>query len=253
VGELDYSGKRVLVTGGSGDIGRALCVAFAGQGARVALTYFSSHEGLEKTLAAVREVGGPEPVAIRANLRDKDAPAQIDREVREKLGAVDIFFSNAASGVLKPTSELRDKHWEWTMDINARAFLALTQLVTKDMEPGGRVIALTSMGSIRAIENYAAVGASKAALEALVRHFAMELGPRGITVNALSPGVVDTNALQHFPNRDQLLTVANFRTPNRRIATPKDGADVALLLASPRAAMIQGQTLVVDGGYSILA
>lgn len=251
--ELDFSGKRLLVTGGSGDIGRALCAAFAARGARVAFTYFSNHEGMEQTCAAIAERSPHAPVPIRCNLRDKGAPDEIAQAALEAMGAVDIFISNAASGVLRPAMELTDKHWDWTVNVNARSFLALTQRLVPSMEAGGRVMALTSMGSVRAIENYAAVGASKAALEAVVRHLAMELGPRGITVNALSPGVVDTGALQHFPNREQLLQIAAMRTPNQRIATPEDVAQVAVLLASPLASMIQGQTLVVDGGYAILA
>lgn len=252
--ELDFTDRRVLLTGGSGDIGRALCVEFARRGARVAFTYFSDHEGCAATEAAVAEVGGAAPVALRCNLRDKDAPTEVVAQALEALGGgIDVLISNAASGVLRPAMELSAKHWQWTMDVNARAFLALTQAAVPHMAHGGRVMALTSTGSTRAIENYAAVGASKAALEALVRHLAMELGPRGITVNAISPGVVDTKALTHFPNREQLLQIAAMRTPNGRIATPEDVAQVAVFLASPLAAMVQGQTIAVDGGYSILA
>jgi enoyl-[acyl-carrier protein] reductase III len=251
--ELDFRGKRLLVTGGSGDIGRALCQAFAARGARVAFTYFSNHEGMERTCAAIAEHSEHEPLAIRCNLRDKGAPDEIAQAVLEVMGGIEIFISNAASGVLRPTMELTAKHWDWTMNVNARSFLMLAQKLAPSMEAGGRIMALTSMGSVRAIENYAAVGASKAALEAVVRHMAMELGQRGITVNAISPGVVDTGALTHFPNREQLLEIAAMRTPNKRIATPEDVAQAAVLLASPLANMIQGQTLVVDGGYAILA
>ncbi len=250
---LDFKDRRVLITGGSGDIGRAMCTAFAARGAQVALTYFSDHDGREATEKAIAEAGGAAPLCIRCNLRDKGAAAEVGQQVLEELGPVDIFISNAASGVLRPAMELSAKHWQWTMDINARSFLALTQVLAPKMPKGGRIMALTSAGAGRAIENYAAVGASKAALEATVRHLAMELGKDGITVNALCPGVVDTKALTHFPNREQLIQIAAMRTPNGRIATPKDVADVALLLASPLAQMIQGQTIAIDGGYSILA
>lgn len=251
--ELDFSGKNVLVTGGSGDIGRALCVAFASRGARVAFTYFSSHEGCRLTREAIVAAGGPEPLEIRANLRDKSAPKEIADATLEAFGHVDFFFSNAATGVLRPTLELTAKHWDWTMNVNARALLLISNLLVPTMPSGGRIMAISSMGAARAIEHYAAVGASKAALEATVRHLAMDLGPKGITANVLSPGVVDTQALAHFPNRELLLKVARHRTPNGRIVTPEDVAQVALLLASPLASMIQGQTLVIDGGYAILA
>jgi enoyl-[acyl-carrier protein] reductase III len=249
---LDFTGKRLLITGGSGDIGRAIAVAFARRGARIVFTFFSSHEGSEETIAAVKAAGS-DALAVRCNLRDKDAVQEIEGPVRAHFGEVDILVSNAATGVLRPALDLTAKHWDWTMTVNARAFLELVTTFAPDMPSGGRIMALSSAGATRAIEQYGAIGASKAALESLVRHFAMELGPRGITVNALCPGVVDTQALAHFPNREQLLNVASFRTPNGRIATPQDVANVATLLASPLAAMIQGQTVVVDGGYSILA
>lgn len=250
--ELDFAGKRVLVTGGSGDIGRALCAAFAQRGADVAFTWFTNHEGRAATEALITGAGR-QAHAIRANLRGKGGAQEIVDGVKAIWPAVDILISNAASGVLRPTTELTAKHWNWTLNINAQAFLEVVNGLSPTMVKGARIMALTSFGSIRAIENYAAVGASKAALEALVRHYAMELGPRGITVNALCPGVVDTGALTHFPNREQLIEVANYRTPNGRIATPQDVADVAVLMASPLAGMIQGQTVVIDGGYSILA
>mgnify|MGYP002632866939 CR=1 FL=1 len=250
--ELDFTGKRLLITGGSGDIGRAIATAFAKRGARIAFTYFSSHEGMEKTVAAV-EAAGSDALPVRCNLRDKGGVAEIIEPVKAHFGELDILVSNAATGVLRPVLELTPKHWDWTLTVNARAFLELVTAFAPDMPRGSRIMALSSAGATKAIEHYAAVGASKAAMESLVRHMAMELGPRGITVNTLCPGVVDTQALNHFPNREQLLEVAGYRTPNGRIATPADVADVALLIASPLAQMIQGQTVIIDGGYSILA
>lgn len=256
-GDHDFSGRRVLITGGSGEIGRAMGAAFAARGAHIAFTWFSSHEGCEQTLdilRALQPAGAPEPVAIRANLRDKKGASEILTALDEAgFDTLDIFVSNAASGVLRPVTELSAKHWDWTLTVNAKAFLELMNLLAPRLTAGGRVFALSSAGATRAIENYAAIGASKAALESLVRHYAQALGPRGVTVNTLCPGVVDTQALAHFPNREQLLQVAALRTPNGRIVTPQDVAQVALLLASPLAQMIQGQTIQIDGGYSILA
>jgi enoyl-[acyl-carrier protein] reductase III len=121
------------------------------------------------------------------------------------------------------------------------------------MQKGGRIIAVSSLGAVRAIENYAAVGASKAALESLVRHLAVELAPLGINANVVSAGAVDTEALKHFPARESILESARQRTPAGRLTTPEDVANVVLLLCSELASMIHGQTIVVDGGYSILA
>ena len=251
--ELDYSGRRVLITGGSGAIGRALCVAFASRGAQVAFTYFMGHEGREATEDAVIAAGGATPIAIQCNLRDRGGAEEAAEAALGALGGVDIFIHNAATGVLKPLAELSAKSWAGVMEVNARSLLGFCQTLVDHMPKGGRVLALSSAGADRALDFYGAIGASKAALESLVRHLATELGPKGVTVNVIRPGVVDTAALDYFPNREQLLEVAELRTPNGRIVTPEDVANVALLLASPLAGMIQGRTICVDGGYSILA
>ncbi len=248
----EFEGKTVLITGGSGDIGRAMCDAYASRGANVAFTFFSNHDNAART-AEMIESHGVKAHMIRANLRDDKSAKEVSTAFREVFTCLDILISNAASGVLKPALSLSRKHWDWTMNINARAFHQLCVELHDLIPAGGRVLALSSAGATRAIDNYCAIGASKAALEATARHLSTEFGPKGVTVNVISPGVVDTNALKHFPNREQLLEVANYRTPNGRIATPADVADVAVLLCSPLAKMIQGQTIVVDGGYSILA
>ncbi|MGV3524955.1 MAG: enoyl-[acyl-carrier-protein] reductase FabL [Candidatus Sericytochromatia bacterium] len=250
---LDLTGQHALITGGTRGIGRAVALRLAGAGARVALSYLRNRKAAEATAAEIVALGGPPPLLLKGNLGEPDKVAALVAELRESFGSLDILISNAASGVLKPGLELSRRHLTWTMEINAYALLDLVQQAAPLMPVGGRIIALSSAGATRAIPNYAAVGASKAALEALVRHLALELAPRGLRVNTLCAGVVDTEALTHFPNREALLSDALERTPAGRLVTPEDVADVALLLCSPLAAMIQGQTLVVDGGNSILA
>jgi enoyl-[acyl-carrier protein] reductase III len=248
------SGKRVFVTGGSGAIGRAMCVRFAKLGADVAYSYFSNHEAADETTKVVTEAaGGRAPRVLRGNVGDAADCARLSEELFSSWPSVEIFVSNAASGVLKPTVELKAKHWDWTVGINARAFLLLANAIAPKMPSGGRILALTSFGAVKAIPMYAAIGASKAALESIVRNLAVELGPKGITVNAISPGIVETGALEFFPNREDLLKIAKLRTSVGRLCTPDDVADVAEFLVSPGAAMIHGQTINVDGGYSILA
>jgi enoyl-[acyl-carrier protein] reductase III len=140
------------------------------------------------------------------------------------------------------------------MDINAGTLLPLAQRSVPLMpSTGGKIIAVSSLGAVRAIPNYTAVGASKAALESLVRHLALELAPRSINVNAISAGIVDTEALKHFPNRSEMIESTSARTPAGRLTLPEDVADAVIFLVSPLARMIHGHTLVVDGGYSILA
>jgi enoyl-[acyl-carrier protein] reductase III len=186
------------------------------------------------------------------NVAEEDKLGGMFDAIGAQFGGLDILVSNAASGVIKPALELTMRHWHWTMDINAAALLPLVQRARPLMEAGGHVIAVSSIGAVRAIPNYAAVGASKAALESLVRHLAVELAPQGIRVNAISAGVVDTDALKHFSNREQLLTESIRRTPAGRLTEPEDVADAALFLVSPLAGMMVGQTIVVDGGYSVM-
>ena len=171
----------------------------------------------------------------------------------EGLGGLDLVVSNAASGVIRPALEVTAKHWDWTLDINARAFLLLAQRATPHLEArgGGSMVAISSLGAGRTLPNYILVGTSKAALEALVRYLAVELAPK-IRVNAVSGGVVETDALDAFPNRDAMLR-AGAANPVGRLVSPEDIAGAVAFLCSPDADMIRGQTLVVDGGFSLRA
>jgi len=243
----------VLVTGGSRGIGRAVSVGLGQAGARVAVNYWRNSAQAEETAAAIAAAGG-ESLLVKANVANPEDIERVFAAVQDRFGQLDILVSNAASGVLKSVLELTPRHWHWTMDINAGALLPLAQGAVRLMgERGGRIIAVSSLGATRAIPNYAAVGASKAALESLVRHLAIELAPRGINVNAVSAGIVETDALKHFPNRESMIEHSRRRTPAGRLTTPEDVADVVLFLASDLARMVHGQTLVVDGGYAILA
>ncbi len=249
---FNLKGKVALVTGSSRGVGRAIVVRLAESGVDIVVNYVRHRKDAEKT-AALIEAKGARCLVVKANVaKEDDVSAMIER-IKEEFGRLDILISNAASGVLKPVMELSTRHWNWAMDINARALLTLTQGAEPLMPKGGRIMAVSSLGSVRAIENYTAVGASKAALESLVRHLAVELGPKGINVNTISAGAVDTEALKKFPNRSQILDGAIERTPMGILTTPEDVADVALFLCSDLAKMIQGQTIVVDGGYSIRA
>jgi enoyl-[acyl-carrier protein] reductase III len=245
-------GKVALVTGSSRGIGKAIALKLAGAGVKLVVNYIRHRKDAETTARLIEEQG-VECLVVKANVaNDEDVQAMFG-EVGRQFGRMDILVSNAASGVLKPAMELNARHWNWAMDINARALLTLAQQAVPIMPAGGRIIAVSSMGAVRAVENYTAVGASKAALESLVRHLAVELGPLKINVNTISAGAVDTEALKKFPNRQEILATALARTPLGRLTTPQDVADIALFLCSELATMIHGQTIVVDGGYSIRA
>lgn len=256
--QTDLSGKTALITGGSGEIGRAIAVALAESGADILFTFFSNHDGAAETEAAVGATGRTAH-KIRAHFGKDKSLDDVLAAAREKLGHVDIFVHNAASGVLRPAVEISRRHYDWTHQINARAFFFLTTGLIRAEEDtpalmgqGGRILALSSLGATRAIPQYAAVGTSKAALESAVRHLALELGPLGITANVVAPGVIDTWSLKQFPNRDQLLEIATLRTPTGRLADAADVAHTVRFLCTPGAAMIHGQTINIDGGYSIL-
>jgi enoyl-[acyl-carrier protein] reductase III len=246
----NLQGKVALITGGSRGIGRATAIRLAENGVDIVVNYVRHRRDAEATVAAI-EAHGVSCLAVKANVaREKDVERMFE-DIRNTYARLDILVSNAASGVLKPAMELTHRHWNWAMDINARAMLTLTQHAVPMMGQGSRILAVSSLGAVRAVPNYTVVGASKAALESLVRHLAVELGPKGITVNTISAGVVDTDALKKFPNRDEIIRVSLERTPLGRLTTPDDVADLALFLCSDAAAMIHGQVVVVDGGYAI--
>lgn len=249
---FNLQGKVALVTGSSRGIGKAIALRFAENGINLVVNYIRHRADAEETARQI-EAKGARCVVVKANVADDDHVRAMFDVIKSEYGRIDIVVSNAASGVLKPMMELDSRHWNWAMDINARALLTLVQQAVPLMPLGGRIMAVSSLGSVRAVENYTAVGASKAALESLVRHMAVELGPKGINVNTISAGAVDTEALKKFPNRQIILDTALARTPLGRLTTPGDVADVSLFLCSELAKMISGQTLVVDGGYSIRA
>jgi enoyl-[acyl-carrier protein] reductase III len=244
------AGKVALVTGAARGIGRAIAQKLAQGGADVAVNYYNSHDEAESLCAEIRALGR-RAVAIQGSVGVPDSVDEIFAEFGKHFDRVDIVVSNAASGVLKPVLEMGLKHWRWCLETNALAVNLLAQRAVPLMKDGGRIIAMSSLGASRAMPDYGFIGASKAALEALVRALAQELGPRGIRVNTVSAGVVDTDALTHFPNREELL--ANFaqRTPAGPVLTPADVAGAVYLLCLPEAAMINGHTLVVDGGFCI--
>ena len=250
---IDLTGKHALVTGGSRGIGRAICKRLAEHGARVCFNYLRNREAAAEAVRQIAAVG-PEPLEVRANVADEAHLKNLFDTVTKEFGKLDILVSNAALGVLKPVTELREKDWRWTMDINARALIPLARGAIQLMgERGGSIIAVSSLGATHAIPFYGAVGASKAALEALVRHLAIENAAKGVRVNVVSGGAVDTDALKFFPNRDEILTDSLKRTPAGRLVTTEDMADAVLFLCSDLAKMIHGQTLIVDGGCSIVA
>jgi len=241
-----------LVTGGSGDIGRAICIDLAEQGYDVAFTWFRDKESAEETAEIVSKRGRLTAM-LRAHLGEAGTATRVVKDAIQQLGGLDAIVANAASGVIRPATELEPKHFDWTMSVNARSLLELARAARPHLSEGSAIVAISSLGSERVLPGYAAVGASKAAMEALVRYLGVELSPAGIRVNAVSAGVVDTGALEHFPMREEMLRAAKEGTPAGRMVTPEDVAAAVRFLLSEDSWMVRGHTLVVDGGYSLPA
>ena len=244
------AGKVALVTGAAKGIGRAVALKLASAGCDIAANYYNSHDEAEALCSEIAALGR-RAVPVQASVALPESVDEMFTQIAEHFDRLDVVVSNAASGVLKPALEMSRKHWRWCMETNALALNLLAQAAVPMMREGGRIIALSSLGAYRAIPSYGFVGASKAALEALARTLAQELGPRGIRVNVVNAGVVDTDSLQYFPNRNELLASFAERTPAGPRLTPVDVAGAVYLLCLPEAEMINGHTLFVDGGFAI--
>ncbi len=238
------------MTGGSRGIGRGIALMFAERGADLVINYLKDADAAREAKAGV-EARGCRAHIVQADVgRPKDIRSMF-QEVRELFGGLDILIHNAALGVFRPVTDIEVFHWNVSLDVNARALLLCAQEAVPLMAAGGKVIAVSSIGSHRYMPHYGAIGVSKAALEALVRYLAVELAPKGIRVNGVSGGFVDTDALRLHPDYQGIMAGAPARTPGGRIGTPEDLAKVVMFLASEESNWIYGQTIIADGGLDL--
>lgn len=245
--------KTALITGASRGIGRSIAREFAAMGANIVLNYVRNEEAAKATEAELKEAG-VKVLLHQANVGEPKAmEAMVDAALAE-FGKIDLLVHNAALGAFKPVHKLRMNQWELSLDLNAKAFLLLVQKVLPSMEKTGEgtILTLSSLGSHRFIPNYGAIGISKAALESLVRYLGVELAPKNIRVNCISGGLVDTDAIKFFPDSEGIKKEVISRTPAGRIGQPEDIAKIAAFLASPDSRWIVGQTIIADGGYSLI-
>jgi enoyl-[acyl-carrier protein] reductase III len=251
---LPFSSKVVLVTGSGRGIGRAIALYFAQNGADVVINFFRNRAPAEDTASMIKKIGR-RALVVKADVGDLDDLNYLFDEVEKGFGSLDIFIHNAASGYNRPALQQKPKGWEWTMNINARALLFSAQRCAPLMEKkgGGYIVSISSQGSSRVMPDYVVVGSSKAALESLTRYLAVELSPKNIVVNAVSPGVVDTEALHHFDimNETDLIQRAVASTPAGRLVRAEEVAGVVGFLCTPTANMIRGQVIIMDGGYTL--
>ncbi|WP_273846368.1 SDR family oxidoreductase [Rubrobacter calidifluminis] len=251
---MSFEGKRALITGGSRGIGRAIAVALGKRGAEVAVHYKERKDAAEETAAEIERAGG-KAITLSADLEDPRANDELFDELTARWGGLDIFVSSAGASAFKKVGQYGPHHLGRTFALNVQSFVLGAQRAAELMAGGGRILALSSYGSQRTFATYANMGAAKAAIESWVRSMAAEYGPRGITVNALSGGLIDTDSLHYFYGMPQIPPMESVvsRIPRRRVGTAAEMAAAALFLLSEEADYITGTTLVVDGGLSIVS
>jgi len=249
-----FEQKITLVTGSGRGIGRSIAIKLAQLGATAIINYNRNRTQAEETQSIIENSGG-KSVIIKANLAKEEQISDLFHQIANDFGKLDILVNNAATGFNRPLVEQKSSGWDYTMQVNIRAAMLCSQAAVPLMEKsgGGHIINITSPGGTRVLPDYIAVGSSKAALDSLTRYMAVELAPKNIHVNAVSPGIVETEALTHFSfmsNSDVISrTIAN--TPAGRLVTPEDVADLVAFLCSPQADMICGQIIVLDGGFTL--
>jgi len=243
-------GKIALVTGGSRGIGRAITLKLADEGAGVIINFFRKKSIAETTAQEVRDKGVTAHI-IKANIEEPEKIDLMFDEIEEKFGRLDILINNAASGVPRAALDLDSRSWDWVMNINARAFLLCAQRAARLMPSGGKIVSISSLGSRLVMPIYTAVGVSKAALEALTRYLAVELAPKGICVNGIAAGAVESEALKLYTADKGIPALSWQTTPAGRMVKAEDIADLVAFLCTDRSAMIRGQIVVIDGGVSL--
>jgi len=251
---IDLRGKRALVTGASRGIGRACAIRLAECGADVVVNFLTSKKQITEVVKAIQSLGR-QCLAVRADVSEQEDVQAMVESACERLGGLDIVVSNVAGGGFRSASQLTPATLEAALRTNSAPVVWLAQAAAATLASGqgnGKVIAISSHGSMWAVPNYAAIGASKAALESLIRHLALEYGPQGINFNCVLPGIVATDAVLSMPHVEEVMQAAQSRMMmgDRRLE-PADVADTVVFLASPLSDLIQGQTIVIDGGVSI--
>jgi enoyl-[acyl-carrier protein] reductase III len=249
-----FEGKVALITGASRGIGRALALTLAARGTTPIIGYRRNEEAARGTVAEIERLGVP-GLAIRADLESHEEIDAMFDQVQERFGRLDFFVSNASASSFRPLLELKPHHLERTFNANVRAFVLGTQRATGLMDRGGRIVVLSSYGSVRVFPTYANLGATKAALEMWARYMAVELAPRGINVNAVTPGIIQSDSSSFFYETGLVapLETVVSKIPKQRLGTVQEAADCVLFLLSPSSEYVTGSTLVVDGGLVAVA
>ncbi|MBC63904.1 MAG: enoyl-[acyl-carrier-protein] reductase FabL [Chloroflexi bacterium] len=242
--------KTAVITGGTRGIGKAISEELGKRGANLILNYLRNHKEAKKTQKELNE-NNINCSIYRCNIGDIESVDKFINKITLEHDKIDILINNAASGVMKKSTDLDIKHWDWTMDINARGTWYISKQLSKQMINGGNIINISSPGSSMVLPDYFPIGVSKAALESITRYLSIELAEKNIAVNSVSAGYVLTDALNHFPDKDSVVEIAEKATPAGRPIRPQDVANVVAMLCGSDAEMIRGQNILVDGGSTI--
>ena len=251
---IDLTGKVALVTGSSRGIGRASALALAKAGADVVINYVSSEESAMEVAREIHSMGRSVAV-IRADVSEREDVDDMISEVKMIFGGLDILVSNAATGGFRPLIATTDRNFEAAMNMNVRPVLYLIQAalpLLESSEDRAKVIAISSHGSFMALPMYGTVGSSKAALESVMRHFALELGERNVNFNIIRAGLVPTDSTSRLPGAKEMFAGRIHKSmTGDRLLEAGDVANTVLYLASPLSDLVQGETITVDGGAAI--
>jgi enoyl-[acyl-carrier protein] reductase III len=249
---FSLAGQRALITGGTRGIGRAISLRLGAAGAAVLANYVRDQQAADE-LKEHAAAHGWSIDTCRADITSQNGLDQLLESVDSYPEKLSVFVHCAATGVHRPLEQITVRQFDWTYSLNVRAFLELVQRLLPRFETDARILAISSEGAVRAVPQYALVGSSKAALESLMRHVAVELAPRGIRVNALAPGPVLTDAWKALPDSEGRLAGAALRSPLGRLNTLDEVAWAAHFLCSKASSGVIGQTLVVDGGVGVVS
>jgi NAD(P)-dependent dehydrogenase (short-subunit alcohol dehydrogenase family) len=244
-----FEDKVALITGASRGIGRTLAVSLAARGATPIINFRRNEDAAREVVAEVERMG-VSALAIRADIEDLTELDSMFDQVKERFGRLDFFVANASASNFRPVMDLKPHHLERTFNLNVRAFVVGTQHAVRLMDQGGRIVVLSSYGSPRSFPTYANLGSAKAAAEVWARYMAVELAPLGINVNALTPGIIESDSSAYFYNTGLVAPLDTVvpRIPKQRLGTVQEVADCVLFLLSPASEYVTGTTLVVDGG-----
>ncbi len=256
---MSLKGKHALITGSSRGIGRGIALKLAEEGVRVAVHYYEKEAAAKDTLTQIRERGS-DGVVIQADVSRPDDISRMVSKVQTEFGTLDIFVSNARPEIpmfFQAPMDITLEQWDMAFDSQAKAFLLGVREAIRLMPDGGRILAITYGAGSRtgSLQPWVGMGSAKAALESLVRYFAVALAKRRITVNAISPGWTEDSVLDSLPQQAQDL-IRNWHargwTPMRRLGTPADIGNVVTLLCLEEADWITGQVIFADGGASLM-